>query len=115
MLRKIVVPLLLIATLLAACGGEAQAPEVEAPAQEGSPAPTDEEVSEPTEAADVQQEEEPAPSEVSTGEFVSECAIADSLAEGSSELEELFGVRDTDWVVGPEDAAITLVEYGDFQ
>ena len=26
-----------------------------------------------------------------------------------------FAVRDTDWVTGPDDAFITLLEYGDYQ
>ncbi len=29
--------------------------------------------------------------------------------------EDPFAIRDTDWVKGPDDAFITLIEYGDFQ
>jgi hypothetical protein len=121
--KKIFIPLLLLAFLLAACGGELQTPEVEASAQEENPVSEAEtsEVSEASEesetnaAAEATASEQPAPTNVGTGEFVSECAISDSLAEGPTQFEELFAVRESDWVVGPEDAAITLIEYGDFQ
>ncbi len=29
--------------------------------------------------------------------------------------DDPFAVRDTDWVTGPDDAFITLLEYGDYQ
>jgi hypothetical protein len=109
--KKMIIPLLLLAFLLAACGGEAQTSEVEAAAQEESPAS---EVSEAPEAQ-TSASEQSAPTEVVMQEFVSECAISESLAEGPAQLEELFAVREGDWVIGPEDAAITLIEYGDFQ
>lgn len=111
---KRLLPVLLLAFLIAACGGEAQTQDEVAAAPEAAQA------SEAEAAAGV---EEPAPAAddvesdtVADGtEFVSECTIVSSLAESSSQYEELFALTDADWVIGPEDAAITIVEYGDFQ
>lgn len=46
---------------------------------------------------------------------LSECTVVSSLPEPSTEFVELFTVNANDWVTGPEDAAVTLIEYGDFQ
>jgi hypothetical protein len=35
--------------------------------------------------------------------------------EASAELEAILGVKENDWVYGPETAAVTIVEYADFQ
>lgn len=51
----------------------------------------------------------------SAGIPVSECTLVSSMPDSPQEYAELFAVTDDDWVIGPEDAAITLVEYGDFQ
>lgn len=48
-------------------------------------------------------------------QLVSECTLISSLPDPPQEYAELFSVRGDDWVTGPEDAAITLIEYGDFQ
>ncbi len=48
-------------------------------------------------------------------ELVSECTLVSALPEPPAGYAEIFAVSETDWVVGPEDAAITLIEYGDFQ
>lgn len=43
------------------------------------------------------------------------CTLTNSAPEAPSEYVELFGVTETDWAKGPETAALTIVEYGDFQ
>ncbi len=101
MLKRFLIPLFMMAFLLAACGEEVQATEQGAAVQEDSPAPEAEEVTDAT-------DDEPT-------EFVSECTIVTSMAESTSQYEELFAVTDRDWVLGPEDATLTIVEYGDFQ
>lgn len=45
----------------------------------------------------------------------SECTLVSSLPDPSQENAEVFSVRQDDWVLGSPDAAITLLEYGDFQ
>lgn len=108
MTKRFLIPILLLAFLLAACDGETQTPEQGAAVQEENPAPVaDAEV----ETSNDDSADEPAP----PAEFVSECTIVSSMAESSSQYEELFSVTDNDWVIGPEHAAITIVEYGDYQ
>jgi hypothetical protein len=45
----------------------------------------------------------------------SECTLVSSLPDPPQEYAEVFAVTPDDWVLGPEDAAITIIEYGDFQ
>ena len=54
-------------------------------------------------------------SQVSGDQLVSECTLVSSLPDPPQEYAELFSVQEDDHVLGPEDAAITLIEYGDFQ
>lgn len=48
-------------------------------------------------------------------ELVSECTVVSSLPGHDDEIPDVFVVKEDDWVIGPEDAAITIIEYGDFQ
>jgi hypothetical protein len=44
-----------------------------------------------------------------------ECTLVSNLPEAPAELVEIFGVKDNDWVQGSDTAAVTFVEYSDFQ
>lgn len=125
MKKQVSILLVLLVTLLVACQGAEQA------GLEAGTAPVEaESVPLETAGAPATQTAETAPTEVieeeaagvsgeapqtsSTG-FVSECTLVSSLSEPPQEYAELFAVTEDDWVKGPEDAAITLIEYGDFQ
>jgi len=52
---------------------------------------------------------------ITAPELVSECTVVSSLPGPDDEIPDVFAVKEEDWVIGPEDAAITIIEYGDFQ
>lgn len=109
MIKRILIPLFLLMFLLVACNGETQTPVVQASEQEEAPA------SEAT-ATEITPTEPPAESEglTASDEFVSECAVG-SPSDPPEQYVTLFSPTDDDWVYGPETAAITIVEYGDYQ
>jgi len=47
--------------------------------------------------------------------LVSECTLISSSKDQDSDQADFFTVTEDDWTFGPEDAAVTLIEYGDFQ
>ncbi len=118
MFRKLFVPLLIFPLIVAACGGEqptaleaAPTTEVDTATQvvatEILPSEVSSEEANPTETV--------AAAELVPAEFASECTLVSSVPEPSDQYAELFAVTESDWVYGPETAALTIVEYGDFQ
>ncbi len=102
---------ILLTFLLAACGGEVEITE----AVEVANTPT----ALPALTATVETAET-----VETGEFTvpapmttlgNGCTLTSSEPEAPQEYVELFGVTESDWVKGPDTAALTIVEYGDYQ
>ncbi len=92
--------LLLIPLVLVACAPPQPATPT---AAEEAPAATEEEPA----------AQQPAPT-VNTGPQM-ECTLVSNQQESTPELEAILGVKENDWVYGPETAAVTIVEYSDFQ
>ena len=102
--------------LLSACGGAAEeAPEAtEAPAQEEA-ADTPETQEEPTEEAVAETTEEESPS--NPNEEIVAVPLEPAVCE-AVEVEvntNISPVSAEDWATGPEDALVTVIEFGDFQ
>ena len=121
-IKPLVVLLLMTMLLLAACSSTVQSPSAEAPATqadafEAEALPT---AAQPTEAqpAQVDPTETTAAKSGGDGSAVGtqmECTLVSDQPDVPPELEAIFGVTEDDWAVGPESAAVTFVEYSDFQ
>jgi hypothetical protein len=134
MRKNFLILLVLISFTLAACqgrGGEGQ-PTEEAfspgvgenldDADGGDIASTLPPVEEPTATVPVESEEEqaqmtPTEEDVSRAVSVADgCTVVSPRPTPAPELETLFSPDpETDWIVGPEDALVTILEYSDFQ
>jgi len=95
---------LLIPLGLASCAGE----------QPTAPADTAESsVAAPTVEPALPEPPRPSPTAITGPQM--ECTMVSDQPEASAELEAILGVKENDWVYGPETAAVTIVEYADFQ
>ena len=119
MIKRLLILLLLLPLLLAACSGTesnaciAEPPESQAEMPEGSD--TQEDVSSSKEVT-LDPTATSAPKEEFTYDGPQmECTLVSSQPEATSELVALLSVKENDWVSGPETAAVTFVEYSDFQ
>jgi ABC-type Fe3+-hydroxamate transport system substrate-binding protein len=112
---------ILLTFLLAACGGEVEITEAvevaNTPTALSAPAATVESVAT---AVTVETGENTVPAPMTT--LGNGCTLTSSEPEAPAEYVELFGeyvelfgVTENDWVKGPETAALTIVEYGDYQ
>lgn len=104
---------LLALFLLAACSGQEQALVTEAPLQEAETQPTETAAAteaEPTETAITSSSEASSASGLQM-----ECTLVSDQPDAPAEYVAIFGVTEDDWAIGPETAAVTFVEYGDFQ
>lgn len=113
--KRLLVLMILILFLLAACSGNGQTQVTDVPAPEKESEPT----SEPTkvEPTKIEPTEEPSgasANQPATGPQM-ECTLVSDQPEAPAELVAIFGVTENDWVKGPDTAAVTFVEYSDFQ
>ena len=75
------------------------------------------EVNEPAEKSESSADANTEPFEPVAGDaFMEGCTVATLLPEADPEVESLFPpISETDWIRGPADAAVTIIEYADFQ
>jgi hypothetical protein len=107
MQKRFLTLLVLIPILLTSCISASATPVVESPTQTIEIIPTEKVIKQPTST--------PKGDEGPQSVLLSECTVVSALPEPPAEFVELFSVNENDWVVGPEDASVTLIEYGDFQ
>ncbi|MBU0511956.1 MAG: hypothetical protein KJ638_09700 [Chloroflexi bacterium] len=115
MYKKILVLLVLIPLLLTACGGGQQTPVEEAiVTEEAALAPTNTAAILPTEVPQVEVEAATETAPPASGP-VSECTMVSALPDPPAEYANLFTITEDDWVHGSDTAALTIIEYADFQ
>jgi hypothetical protein len=122
MTKRLIVFLILALFLLGACSGAEQVAVSENSETNTESQPTEAVFSEdePTEAVPTEiKPTEAAASDSGSGVSISgvqmECTLVSDQPDAPAEFVELFGVTEDDWAKGSETAAVTFVEYGDFQ
>jgi hypothetical protein len=119
--KRLLVFLIFTAFLLAACSSSAGTPASEAPSLPDESRPTETAAQKPTveelptaTPADETTEVESKGSISASGTKM-ECTLVSDQPDVPAEYAAIFGVTEDDWVLGPDTAALTIVEYGDFQ
>jgi len=113
--KPLVIAFLMTMLLLAACSGAAQSPTAQATANQAASSEAESQPTEVQPAEPTQTEAAKSGGQVSAAGTQMECTLVSDQPEVPAELEAIFGVTEDDWVVGPEGAAVTFVEYSDFQ
>ena len=120
--KPLVILFLLTMLLLTACSSQAQstvaeAPETQAAAPETESQPTEAQPTKalPTEVEPTETAAAKPGGEVSAAGSQMECTLVSDQPDVPPELEAIFGVTEDDWVIGSDSAAVTFVEYSDFQ
>jgi hypothetical protein len=109
--KRLSVLFILILFLLTACSGAEQVPVSDEPVPEAQLQPTE---AAPTRAEPTEIAAPESGGDVAAG-LQMECTLVSDQPEAPAELVAIFGVTEDDWVKGPETAALTIVEYSDFQ
>ena len=124
MTKRLIVFLIFALFLLSACSGAEQVTVTETSETHADSQPAEAANSEDDETTEaVPTEIEPTEAAVldSGGGSVSasglqmECTLVSDQPDAPAEFVAIFGVTEDDWAKGPETAAVTFVEYGDFQ
>lgn len=116
MKRNIVILTLLLALLLSACQAaaptETNAPNDTPTSVEAGGTETGGEAA-PTQTAAPGQ---PEPTSLASGEPMPGCRVTGARLKPNPTLEALFpAVSEQDWIKGPSDATVTILEFSDFQ
>lgn len=114
MIKKIVTLLLILVVFLVACQSAPASP-TEASSAEADPAQIDEDA--PSTELPPLPEVSPTPATEQTGNLGgANCTVVSSQPESEpTEQSIVSAVSEADWVHGPQDAEVTIIEYGDFQ
>jgi len=121
MQNKILIVAVVAALLLAACQpaqtsptSEASQPTSEASQPTSASQPADTEAPQaPAATAEPTQASQPV---ATGGEPMTGCRVVGSQLEANPTLEALFpAVNEKDWVKGPSDATVTIIDFSDFQ
>ena len=103
---------ILVALLLGACGQQTTTTDSEPPVE----TEVAEEIAETEETVNTTVPEATTASVEVAGDVVAECRSYSLLDEIFPFADpNLAPVNDDDWVLGPEDAVVTILEYSDFQ
>jgi protein-disulfide isomerase len=118
-IKPLVILFSLTILLLTACSTEGQSSPAASPTQPAE-ASVPETETQPTQAETTEIESTEVAVSASGGSSSAagsqmECTLVSDQPDVAPELEAIFGVTEDDWVIGPDSAAVTFVEYSDFQ
>jgi hypothetical protein len=115
MRKKILVLTVILMVALAACQNAAESPITSPTVETGVSGDTPSPVESPTvEIAPTDTQEEPV-KQVENPEVANCTVVSRQPTPGPTEQSLVPAVSDSDWTHGPEDAKVTIIEYGDFQ
>ena len=111
MVKKIVVLLIVLSVFMVACSSAGT--ELPTDPTTGSPVETEAASTEPAELPEVSPTSE---SVLATEQAEANCTVVSRQpTPGPTEQSLVPAVSDEDWTHGSDDAAVTFIEYGDFQ
>lgn len=115
MLKKLLIFAVLISVFLAACQSAAGSPTTQPSATAEPQEDTPTAASSPTvETAPTATQEEPT-EQVENPQEANCTVVSRQPTPGPTEQSIIPPVSESDWTHGPEDAKVTIIEYGDFQ
>jgi hypothetical protein len=115
MRKKILVLTVILMVALAACQNAAESPTTPPTVGTGVSGDTPSPIESPTvEIAPTATQEEPSEQVENPG--AANCTVVSQQpTPGPTEQSLVPGVSEADWVIGPDSANVTFIEYGDFQ
>jgi hypothetical protein len=120
--KPLVLLLILSIFLLASCSGAEQIPVTEEPTAEAKSQPTEAAATEaeptkvePTEIVATEATSSESGAGPSAPDIQMECTLVSDQPDAPADYVAIFGVTEDDRVKGPDTAAVTIVEYSDFQ
>ena len=121
-MNRFIMLLMLALFPLAACAPVEQTPVSEDSTLEAEAQPTEAAITEAvpaevpsTDAVPTETAASESGGGVSAAGVQMECTLVSDQPDVPAELVAIFGITEDDWVKGPETAAVTFVEYSDFQ